>query len=248
MNVAFLLKQYFPVEGDVSIDVFDSHSLNDVYQQVLQTLTSHFEIEVSVLQALSYCFYEILDNVHIHSGKPLGTAITHFDASNDVLRVLVADDGMGIRQSLSENEKYQDISEADAIRRCLDDSVTDGKGMGFGLYATSRLMKDVGLQFVLHSGNHKLTYKNGETEVIENGHWQGTIVYMEISTSREINPNDLVAFRDLNPFVERSVLVALQRRYKVLNGSDRINQEFEELEELIAIKNRVSSERRVKLA
>ena len=221
MNVAFLLKQYFPVEGDVSIDVFDSHSLNDVYQQVLQTLTSHFEIEVSVLQALSYCFYEILDNVHIHSGKPLGTAITHFDASNDVLRVLVADDGMGIRQSLSENEKYQDISEADAIRRCLDDSVTDGKGMGFGLYATSRLMKDVGLQFVLHSGNHKLTYKNGETEVIENGHWQGTIVYMEISTSREINPNDVVAFRDLNPFVERSVLVALQRRYKVLNGSDK---------------------------
>ena len=58
MNVAFLLKQYFPVEGDVSIDVFDSHSLNDVYQQVLQTLTSHFEIEVSILHALSYCFYE----------------------------------------------------------------------------------------------------------------------------------------------------------------------------------------------
>ena len=75
--------------------------------------------------------------------------------------------------------------------------------------------------FLLHSGNHKLTYKNGETEVIENGHWQGTIVYMEISTSREINPNDLVAFRVLNPFVERSVLVALQRRYKVLNGSDK---------------------------
>ena len=92
MNVAFLLKQYFPETNNISIDVFDSHSLNDVYQQVLQTLTSHFEIEVSVLQALSYCFYEIIDNVHIHSGKPLGTAITHFDAVNEVLRILVADD------------------------------------------------------------------------------------------------------------------------------------------------------------
>lgn len=192
MNVAFLLKQYFPETNNISIDIFDSHSLNDVYQQVLQTLTSHFEIEVSILQALSYCFYEILDNVHIHSGKPLGTAITHFDAEKEVLRVLVADDGMGIRQSLAENEKFRDITEADAIRMCIEDSVTDGKGMGFGLYATSRLMKDVGLQFILHSGNHKLIHKGDSTEVIENGMWQGTIVYMEITTSKEVNLQKIV--------------------------------------------------------
>lgn len=196
MNVSFLLKEYFK-EGieDASIDVFDAHTLNDVYQQVLATLTSHFEIEVSVLQALSYCFYEILDNVHIHSGKPLGTAITHFDTSQDTLRILVADDGMGIRQSLAENEKFRDVTEAEAIRMCIEDSVTDGKGMGFGLYATSRLMKDVGLQFILHSGNHKLIHKGDSTEVIENGYWQGTIVYMEITTSKEIDPNDVVDHR-----------------------------------------------------
>ncbi len=195
MDVAFLLKEYFPDSRNFSLDVFDSHSLNEVYQQVLKTLTSHFEIEISVLQALSYCFYEILDNVHIHSGKPLGTAITHFDSEKEVLRVLVADDGMGIRQSLMENEKFRNITEADAIRMCIEDSVTDGKGMGFGLYATSRLMRDVGLKFILHSGNHKLIHKNGKTDVIENGFWQGTIVYMEICTSREIDPNDVVDHR-----------------------------------------------------
>lgn len=195
MNVAFLLKQYFPETNNVSIDVFDSHSLNDVYHQVLQTLTSHFEIEVSILQALSYCFYEILDNVHIHSGKSLGTAMTHFDAGKETLRILVADDGMGIRQSLAENEKFSDVTEADAIRMCIEDSVTDGKGMGFGLYATSRLMKDVGLQFILHSGNHKLIHKGDNTNVLENGYWQGTIVYMEITTSKEIDPNEVVDHR-----------------------------------------------------
>lgn len=195
MNVSFLLKEYFKSIEDVSIDVFDAHTLNDVYQQVFATLTNHFEIEVSVLQALSYCFYEILDNVHIHSGKPLGTAITHFDASHDTLRILVADDGMGIRQSLAENEKFCDITEAEAIRMCIEDSVTDGKGMGFGLYATSRLMKDIGLQFILHSGNHKLIHKGDSTEVIDNGYWQGTIVYMEITTSKEIDPNDVVDHR-----------------------------------------------------
>lgn len=195
MNVSFLLNKYFPDKDNVSIDVFDAHTLNNVYQQVLQTLTSHFEIEVSVLQSLSYCFYEILDNVHIHSGRPLGTAMTHFDASKNILRVLVADDGMGIHASLAENEKYHDISEAEAVRICVEDSVTDGKGMGFGLYATSRLMKNIGLQFILHSGCHKLVYQDDKTEIIENGFWQGTIVYMEITTSKEIDANEVVDHR-----------------------------------------------------
>ncbi len=192
MDVAFLLKQYFSEDEDVSIDVFDAHTLNDVYIQVLNTLTSHFEIEVSILQSLSYCFYEMLDNVHIHSGKPLGTAITHFDKENNVLKVLVADDGVGIRESLSMNEKYRALSEEEALRICLQDSVTDGKGMGFGLYATSRLVKNAGLRFVLHSGTHKLIEEKGQTSVFDNGLWHGTIIYMEISTSLDINPNDVV--------------------------------------------------------
>jgi len=192
MDVAFLLKQYFDKSDHVSIDVFDSHSLNDVYNSVVNTLTSHFEIETSVLQALSYCIYEILDNVHIHSGKPLGTVMSHFNVDNKILKILVADDGMGIRQSLSKNEKYKRISEAEAIKLCLEDSVTDGKGMGFGLYATSRLVNNIGLEFIVHSGHHKLVNIEGNTSVIENGFWQGTIVYMSITTSTDIDPNYVV--------------------------------------------------------
>lgn len=192
MDVAFLLKQYFDGTENVSIDVFDAHTLNDVYVQVLKTLTSHFEIEVSILQSISYCFYEMLDNVHIHSGKPLGTAITFFDRDRQILKVLVADDGMGIRESLAQNEKYKNVSEAEALTICLQDSVTDGKGMGFGLYATSRLIKNAGVRFVLHSGSHKLIEENGHTTIVDNGFWQGTIIYMEISTSLDIDPNDVV--------------------------------------------------------
>ncbi len=195
MNVAFLLKEYFDDMGSVSIDVFDSQTLNEVYKQVLETLTSHFSIEVGVLQAINYCFYEILDNVHLHSGKPLGTALTHYDAEHSVLKVLVADDGMGIRASLAENEKYRNVTEQEALKLCLKDSVSDGKGMGFGLYATSRLVKNIGIKFILHSGHSKLVYQNGETKVIENGLWQGTIVYMEIKTSEDIDPGEVVDHR-----------------------------------------------------
>lgn len=47
--------------------------------------------------------------------------------------MLVADDGQGIHSSLTENDKYARLSEPEALEMCIQDSVTDGKGMGFGL-------------------------------------------------------------------------------------------------------------------
>ena len=195
MDVAFLLDKYFKGTRNVSIDVFDAQSLNAVYRDVIKSMTSHFEIEVSVLQALSYCLYEIMDNVHIHSGKPLGTAMTCYNEKDKTLQLLIADDGMGIRASLAENEKYADISEANALMLCLKDTITDGKGMGFGLYTTSRLVDSIGKEFILHSGSHKLIIKDKQTTIVENGYWQGTLVYMVIGTGEEIDPNQIVDHR-----------------------------------------------------
>ena len=215
MDVAFLLDKYFKDEKNVSIDVFDAQTLNTVYKDVVAAMTSHLEIEVSVLQALSYCLYEMMDNVHIHSGKPLGTAMTCFDSVRNTMSILIADDGMGIKASLSENEKYSEISEAEALRMCLQDKITDGKGMGFGLYTTSRLVDRIGKKFVLHSGNHKLVREDGVESITENGFWQGTLIYMVIGTGEEIDPNQIVDHRtdvveDYNEtFVESSEIESL---------------------------------------
>ena len=195
MDVAFLIDKYFKDAKNVSIDVFDAHTLNNVYKDVITAMTSNLEIEVSVLQALSYCLYEMMDNVHIHSGKPLGTAMTHYDKAQKTMSILIADDGMGVQASLSENEKYKDISEAEALKMCLEDKITDGKGLGFGLYTTSRLVDSIGKEFILHSGNHKLIRKDGVESVVENGFWQGTLIYMVIGTGEEIDPNQIVDHR-----------------------------------------------------
>ena len=50
MDVAFILDKYFKGTQNVSIDVFDAQNLNVVYRDVVNAMTSHFEIEVSVLQ------------------------------------------------------------------------------------------------------------------------------------------------------------------------------------------------------
>ena len=215
MDIAFLLDKYFKGAEKVSIDVFDAQTLNSVYKDVVTVMTSHFEIEVSVLQALSYCLYEMMDNVHIHSGKPLGTAMTSYNDTQKTLSILIADDGMGIKASLSENEQYRAITEAEALKMCLEDKITDGKGLGFGLYTTSRLVDSIGKEFIMHSGKHKLIRKDGQESVVENGFWQGTLIYMVIGTGEEIDPNQIVDHRtdvveDYNEtFVESSEIESL---------------------------------------
>ena len=196
MNLSILIKQYFsPVNDDITIDVFDEKNIYDVYQRVVGVLTQHIDIETTVLQAMSYCFYEILDNVLTHSGKELGTVLTHYDSASHILSFLVADDGIGVQASLSENTEYAGISEPDALKICIKDAITDGKGMGFGLYSTSLLARDAGLVFEVRSGKHTMQVQDGVEETKESDFWQGTIVYLQLHTNKEINPADVVANR-----------------------------------------------------
>ena len=199
MNVSSLIKQYFISENnslvDISIDVFEEKNIYSVYQRIVGVLTKHMSIETTVLQGMSYCFYEILDNVLTHSDKEMGTVITQYNASEHTVAILVADDGRGIQSSLSENEKYANVSESEALKICIKDSVTDGKGMGFGLYSTSLLVHNAGIRFVICSGAHTLTMQNGKVTVEECDFWQGTIIYLCLRTDKEINPAEVVAGR-----------------------------------------------------
>lgn len=196
MNLSGLIKQYFPAEEDkVTIDVFDEKTIDAVYRHVVQILMRHMDIEKTVLDAFSYCFYEILDNVIIHTDKQLGTVLTHYNPNAHTLSVLIADDGIGVRASLAKNEKYRTISEEEALRRCIEDKVTDGEGMGFGLYATSLLDQKVGLRFEIRSGDHAMQVTNGAISTQQSEFWQGTIVYLQLQTDKEIDPQEVVAYR-----------------------------------------------------
>ena len=90
------------------------------------------EVETSLLQAMSYCFYEVMDNVLIHSGKTVGIVITNYSEEQHLIQILVADDGMGIQASLAQNNEYSSITEPKALEYSIKDKVSDGKGLGFG--------------------------------------------------------------------------------------------------------------------
>ena len=196
MNIDNVLIKYFSGNNKMpSIEMFDEKNIYSVYTHIVNTLHLFPEIELSVLQALSYCFYEILDNVLTHSGKKCGFCIYRYLPSVHIIQILVADDGIGICQSLQSNNVYRSISEDGALMKCLEDMVTDGLGMGFGLYSTFRMIQAAGLKLTIHSGSHILTTDGYQKEVHETDEWQGTTIFFELRSNAEINANAVVDFR-----------------------------------------------------
>ena len=194
MNVDTLIHQYFSSGGSICIEMFDEKNIQQVYRRLVEVLIHQPEVETSLLQAMSYCFYEVMDNVLIHSGKSNGIVITNYTEDQHLIQILVADDGIGIHASLTENQVFADFSEPQALEHCIQDKVSDGKGMGFGLYSTSRLINTAGHKLIIRSGNHTLS-ANGDMTVTPSEPWQGTIVYFELRSNQDIDPGLIVDHR-----------------------------------------------------
>ena len=192
MNINKLIGMYFAGFPTPDIFTFDSESINDECNAIVSNLLKIHDIELSVVQSFNYCLYEVLDNVLTHSGKKSGVLVSRYAAEKQQIQVLVADDGMGIHKSLIENDLYKDLTEKEALQHVILDKVTDGKGMGFGLYSTKNLITFAGGTLVIASGQHKLVYDGLRSSVCENEKTEGTIVFLAVNANREINANDVV--------------------------------------------------------
>ncbi len=192
MNINKLISHYFEGFPAPEIFTFDSESINDECNAIVSNLLKIHDIELSVVQSFNYCLYEVLDNVLTHSGKNSGVLVSRYSAEKKQIQVLVADDGMGIHKSLTGNNLYKELTEEEALQHVILDKVTDGKGMGFGLYSTKNLITFAGGTLVIISGQHKLVYDGLQSSVCEKETTEGTVVYLAVNANREINANDVV--------------------------------------------------------
>ena len=192
MNLNRILVTFFDKSSSVpTIEVFDETSLFSVYKNVIDVLQQVPEIEQNVVKGLAFCLYEVLDNVIYHSGKKSGTVIVQYNKEQSRMRVVVADDGIGIWKSISNNPIYKDIDEPTAISICIQKDVTEGNGMGFGLFSATRLIANAGISLQIHSGNHLLTFDGKQSEIREERFWQGTIVYLDLHSNVDFNPEEV---------------------------------------------------------
>ncbi|MFT3794829.1 ATP-binding protein [Flavobacterium sp.] len=167
-------------KNSVLIQKYTKETQLDVLKNILNVLKEKSSMDDNVFTGLDYCFNEILDNVLNHSAEKEGwVAAQYFESINSV-RLIISDSGIGIHQSLNEKHNF---SEEEAMLKCIEEGVTNGKGQGHGLYATSTFVKLNKGWLTIISGNKSLNVSEKETVVKDIDYWPGTSVYVRINTN-----------------------------------------------------------------
>src|SRR5690606_31274794 len=110
------------------------------------------------------------------------------------IRLMICDSGVGVLETLrnGEREEYRGVSEADALNLCIQRGVTNGRGLGFGLYATSRFSQLNQGEMLLYSGHHYLEIGPDHSVVGRGSYWPGTLVAMRIRTDISVDYMDIM--------------------------------------------------------
>lgn len=195
MTLNQLIQNYFPDNALPTIATFDTENINTVCNEMVSKFLQNSEIEISVLQVFNYCLYEIMDNVLTHSGKASGVLIYCFNDELQHIEVLVADDGMGIHASLKQNTIYEHFSEEEALKNVIIDKVTDGKGMGYGLYSAKNMIASIGGVMEIASGDSIMRFDGQLVTVTKASRTNGTTVYVSLDTTKEIDPKEVMENR-----------------------------------------------------
>ena len=132
---------------------------NDAVNQILDAiLCSIRSIKRRDLSAVEWALNEITDNVLIHSESSIGGLIqlSAFNNRRKRIEFVVSDAGIGIPESLKPTLNLK--SDVEALDKSIQEGVTNGKGVGNGLFGSYQTCTKSGGYFHIHSGNASLCY------------------------------------------------------------------------------------------
>ncbi|MCE7056846.1 hypothetical protein LZF95_19350 [Algoriphagus sp. AGSA1] len=178
----------------IEISKFNETNINTVFAEIMRILIVN-GVNEDMLTVLNFCLYEVLDNTLNHSspefryGAGTGFVVAQFFPRSQEIRIIIADTGQGIHAALTGHPKsrFIDLSEPEAVTRCIERGVTNSLGLGFGLWATSEMMSKNKGDFIIYSGGSCL--RNGT--LYQTPHWRGTINYLRINTNISVNYKEI---------------------------------------------------------
>jgi anti-sigma regulatory factor (Ser/Thr protein kinase) len=168
----------------IEIQNYNSDNQLQVLHRIVKLLKEKSKMDDDVFTGLDYCLNEILDNILNHSKEKEGWVVAQYFHKLNQIRLMIVDHGIGIQQAL--NEKHNFTGE-EALKNCIVSGVTNGRGQGHGLFATSLFAKENKGWLSIISGTNKLDVSENKTKVSGVGYWQGTCVYLRINTNVEVD-------------------------------------------------------------
>ena len=163
----------------------------NVIDEIIRIIKNNYKIESSIYTSLNYCLWEQVDNIANHSSiKGTGYTVAQHYPTNKKILLCVVDTGIGVYEALtnSPGTKYKSLTYKEAISDCIKEKVTNGKGMGNGLYHSAKFIQANKGDFVLYSGNYYIEIGNGVIRETKRGpYWHGTIIFEKICTDVSVD-------------------------------------------------------------
>ena len=166
--------------------------ISALVQAYIDCISRVAKCEEGVLNGLTWCINEVMDNVLVHSKESTGYIMAQYHGKKKKLAICVFDCGIGIYKSLSNSEKHKPVSEIDSLTKAIQEGVGDGKGQGNGLYGLYQIVEENGGKLSISSGKSSIMLKNGKLERYENvcpmsSDHAGTIVDFQLDLSKKID-------------------------------------------------------------
>lgn len=147
--------------------------------------------------AVQYSLREIIRNVFEHSGSRSLMYAAQYWPTKRKVTLVIADEGMGIRESLSNNPKFRDVTDRDSLHFACMPGVSGNyralqglgrdtiwRNSGYGLYMTSRLCRNSG-GFQIISSNRALVLGDSIKTDFAIQNFKGTLIRLDLETRSE---------------------------------------------------------------
>jgi hypothetical protein len=170
----------------------EPREVGNIVQSYIDHMSKITDCEVGVLDGLTWCINEVMDNVLVHSKENTGYIMAQYHKKSQTLAICVFDCGIGIFESLSKNQKHKPASEIDSLTMALQEGVGDGEGQGNGLYGLYQIVKENEGELCITSGNSSIILRKNELKKHENiacvsNKNKCTIVDFKLNLSKNIN-------------------------------------------------------------
>ena len=191
----------------------DAQKLTNMY---MEALTDHVQCEEGVIDSITWCLYEVMDNVFSHSRAGAGYVMMQLHTTERRCVIAVADTGIGIPRSLAETraapiEVLLDSSAAIEFALAQGATSKGGAHQGNGLYGLRRAVEINGGALNVTSGWGRWTFRGGKVqrktdksrELPDIENHQSTLVDWQLDCSRKVRIDEALGVsRQINDFLE----------------------------------------------
>lgn len=184
---------------------------NGVAGALREVIKSHVAMSESAMDLTDYAFGEIVDNVVQHSrASSPGIACAQYYKADSFLEICVADPGIGIVASMTDNEKYRGLEASEVMQMAFEAKTGQWCGRskpgtrymsgGIGLSVAAKLAKSVGGHVWAVSHDCSLHISKDGSETMTGLFYPGTLIVLRIpETQEEVLAGDIFEGEPMRP-------------------------------------------------